>query len=434
MLPNITNKESIGDFLKTLAEGQEPLTTYLGVALTKAITKEREFFRTLEAYPESPPPWLTREVFERGQFAVFDPALTQGSIDTFRHIKDWIKAAIVSHDPWTTDLDDQGRPKRLVQIGSLARAYAMAEKDMNKKANDLRAQFANAGAAFEEDEQNGHIKTVKTYPDGSRIVQLLTTHALDIESAQLGHCIGNGGYDENIRHPGREYYSLRDPLNKAHVTFEVIEGVLEQFKGKQNAPPVSPYMEMGQEMIRTHQWQISESPAHTGLLEKDGVYYDVQNLPEGFEWKKNLILNNAKWLKQLPLGLSVGGYLDLRGCTGLTHLPETLTVGENLYLRGCTGLTHLPETFTVGGGLDLDGCTGLTHLPETLTVSGYLDLRGCTSLTHLPETLDVKGSIFWDEKKFKDVEKFFTAYEHKNPPQKPQPVSASPTIAPPSLH
>jgi hypothetical protein len=55
-----------------------------------------------------------------------------------------------------------------------------------------------------------------------------------------------------------------------------------------------------------------------------------------------------------------------------------LSVGGYLYLRGCTGLTVLPEGLSVGGYLDLEGCTGLTVLPEGLSVGGSLYLRGCT--------------------------------------------------------
>jgi len=48
---------------------------------------------------------------------------------------------------------------------------------------------------------------------------------------------------------------------------------------------------------------------------------------------------------------------------------------------------------TVGGWLDLRG-TSITALPDGLTVGGYLDLRGCTSITALPDGLTVGGEIF----------------------------------------
>ena len=83
-----------------------------------------------------------------------------------------------------------------------------------------------------------------------------------------------------------------------------------------------------------------------------------------------------------------GGSLDLENCTGITSLPEGLTVGGYLDLRG-TGITSLPEGLTVGGSLDLENCTGITSLPEGLTVGGDLDLRG----TGITSTVGVKRNL-----------------------------------------
>jgi hypothetical protein len=63
-----------------------------------------------------------------------------------------------------------------------------------------------------------------------------------------------------------------------------------------------------------------------------------------------------------PDNLSLGGWLDLRGCTGLTALPDNLSLGGPLDLSGCTGLTALPDNLSVGGGLYLRGCGAARHL------------------------------------------------------------------------
>ena len=55
-----------------------------------------------------------------------------------------------------------------------------------------------------------------------------------------------------------------------------------------------------------------------------------------------------------------GGSLDLENCTQITALPEGLTVGGYLDLRG-TQITALPEGLTVGGYLDLDNCTQIKN-------------------------------------------------------------------------
>ena len=81
------------------------------------------------------------------------------------------------------------------------------------------------------------------------------------------------------------------------------------------------------------------------------------------------------------------GYLDLEGCTGITSLPEGLTVGGYLDLRG-TGITSLPEGLAVGESLYLRD-TGITSLPEGLAVGGSLDLRG----TGITDTSKVKRTL-----------------------------------------
>ena len=62
---------------------------------------------------------------------------------------------------------------------------------------------------------------------------------------------------------------------------------------------------------------------------------------------------------QAATGLTVRGWLSLRGCTALTALPDGLIVGGWLDLSGCKGLTALPRGLTVAGSLYLSGCTGL---------------------------------------------------------------------------
>ena len=56
---------------------------------------------------------------------------------------------------------------------------------------------------------------------------------------------------------------------------------------------------------------------------------------------------------------------------------------------------------SVGGYLDLRG-TGITQLPQGLSVGGYLDLRG-TGITQLPDELSIKGSLYLDAEKVENV-------------------------------
>lgn len=410
MRENILNDDAISLFLKELAEGKEPLGTYLDLALRKVIRKERAFFKDVTEYPENPPAWLSREKFNHSHCIAFDPELTCGSSDSLRHIRDWIEGAIKSKDAWLNDLDEKGRPKKLLWIGSIAQAHAIADKDMRKKAATLRSRFANSASFFEEDEAAGHIKTAMIYPDGSRLVQLLTTHALDIESAQLRHCIGNGAYDEKLLREDLAFYSIRDPLNKAHATFEVNNGRVLQFTGKQNIPPVEPYFSMGKDAIVRNQWRLSNNPGRTGLLERDGVYYDARALPEDFVWEDSLDFSDAKWLESLPKGFGVKGNADFMNCEFLIMLPQGFSAGRDLDLRFCTSLKALPEGLHVPGNLFLFGCSSLGQLPEGLYVGGNLYVESETPLL-LPTKMDVGGKIYWNRTEYTSVDKLRAAIE-----------------------
>jgi hypothetical protein len=87
----------------------------------------------------------------------------------------------------------------------------------------------------------------------------------------------------------------------------------------------------------------------------EGKFVDIDG-EKGKVQKAMILLRN-----QLPDGLHVGGYLNLRG-TAVTALPDGLHVGGSLYLEG-TAVTALPDGLHVGGSLDLRG-TAVTALPD----------------------------------------------------------------------
>lgn len=424
MARNIINPEEIDSFLRLLAEDQgdphvyNKLGDYLILALHKVIREEATFFKPLDRYPDNPPEWLTREKFENGRFEAFHPTLTQGSMDTLKHITDWIKGALVEQDAWIQNVDSQGRPKQLLHIKSLAEAHVLADRVMREKAARLKKEFAKQATGFEEIEKQGHIKTIKILENGNRIVQLLTPKALDLESAQLGHCIGNGAYDNQVRNTGRyQYYSLRDKNNQAHATLEVDDGYLMQCSGKENNPPVGKYIAPLKDFILEHQWTLKVSEKYSGLLRQDGEYYDVNNLPENFHYRDDIDLNNAIWFRGFPKGFKADGSVFLECCTSLTHLPDGFHAGGDVYLNGCTSLTHLLNGFHAGGDVDLDGCINLTHLPDGFYAGGYVDLDGCESLKYLPDDMHVGGAVYWNNKEFKSIEDFRVAFEEEFPPE-----------------
>ncbi len=296
-----------------------------------------------------------------------------------RHITDWLKAAVVNDDPWLKNIDDRGRPKKLMKFSSIEDITKEANKAMLKAAQRL----SNVKLVEGDEELYAELN------DGFYLVRLLTPAALDRESAQMQHCIGDGAYDAELDKPGNIYLSLRDKHGKAHATLEVNHGQLIQLQGKQNTVPVDIYLEALIPFLKTTGWKIHIPPRKLGhVIDVNGDWFKLDKLPKGLTVGGNLDLLFAN-ITHLPEGLTVGGDLDLRE-TSVTHLPERLIVGGCLDLQG-SDITHLPNGLTVGGDLYLYG-TKITHLPEGLSVGGIFSLSG-TKITHLPGNLIVGGNL-----------------------------------------
>jgi hypothetical protein len=200
---------------------------------------------------------------------------------------------------------------------------------------DLTSAFNKASGYFEEVnqrdlsevEEDADIKTVMRFPNGWRIVQLLSPLALKYEGTYTGHCLGKGAYLQSLLSEQETFYSLRDAKNKPHATMEVVvEGnILLQCKGKQDSPPVEKYMPMLRQFLSAQKFRLEESTVNCGLVQDgDGQYHSANNLPKNLSIAGNLNLYGCKSLKQLPKGLSVGGSLSLLACPDLKSIPRTI--------------------------------------------------------------------------------------------------------------
>jgi hypothetical protein len=155
--------------------------------------------------------------------------------DFLRHIADWISAALVTNAHWLSNLDADGRPKKLMKFSTIEQVTAEADKAM--RAANQRLSILEVGTDEEIHEE---------LEDGYVLVRLLSPLALDRESAAMQHCIGNGGYDYHVTSGNRTYLSLRDPAGKPHATIEIDNqtNTVKQLQGKQNRAPIKKYIKM----------------------------------------------------------------------------------------------------------------------------------------------------------------------------------------------
>ncbi|MCS4090070.1 PcfJ domain-containing protein [Rhizobium sp. BK176] len=253
-----------------------------------------------------------------------------------RHIADWLRAAVTNGEPWLGNVDEHGRPKKLMKFGKVDQVAAEADKAM-AKANQLKiAHVADGNEEF-----------VMELGNGLYVVRLLTPEALDYESSMMQHCVGNGGYDQAIASGERQVFSVRGVTGKPHVTIDIdtASGWVVEIKGKQNQFPNSVYTEALAPFFRSRPG-IKFLRTSGLILDQHHRVVHVRSLPDGTVVDGDLRISGGDELV-LPKNLTVEGDVEITFVKKIT-LPETLSVGGTLMIESA----HLEgriEQLTVGG-------------------------------------------------------------------------------------
>ncbi|CAN7332316.1 hypothetical protein [Neorhizobium tomejilense] len=153
------------------------------------------------------------------------------------HILDWLSSASVEHHAWLKDLDDHGRPKKLMKCGTIKRLLHEADKAECRLQRQPMPHYLTLTSADERHEMG--------LGAGYSLVRLLSPAAFDVEGAEMGHCIGRGSYDEDLLVGGHEFYSVRDEDGRRRATIQIVPkeidgsvyGQLRQFVGHANEIP-----------------------------------------------------------------------------------------------------------------------------------------------------------------------------------------------------
>ena len=381
--------ETISSFLEKQADDTR-LHALLETALLRSLSRELTNQETpnnlhpLSALPENASDGL-RTAFSKkgnGQLYAFEPDSDMRS--DINHIVDWLKAAIHNNESWLSNCDEQGRPKKLLKIGSLEQA--------TKEANKAMLRFSQKAAAQSYDDIAGE-RTVMTFADGYRIAQLLTPEALDRESAHVGHCIGDGKkYDNKLVSGSHVFYSLRDPKGKGHATMEVEvkNHNLMQCKGKENEPPISRYMPHIQAFLKREQFNLKESVHMTGLVQANGEYYDVHRLPENISIEGDFDLSRTD-IASLPRNISVSGNITLFGNNQLTSLNSNISAGGNIYIRNNSSLTSISCDIWAEGNVYIRDNNSLISLNGHISIKENFRLDHNSSAISVPANISARG-------------------------------------------
>ena len=309
-------------------------------------------------------------------------AWTQTHFDLPRleHVRDWLAASLVTGARWLENVDDLGRPKKIMKCGSIDALHAEADKYMLREAAKL-----GKAAALE-----GHETVVFQAPDDWNVVRMLTAEALDRESAFMRHCIGNGGYDQMLGDKDCGLYSLRDPFGKPHVTVEVSDRRVLQIQGKQNRPPIREYLERLAPFLQAEKLAVSSTEFGI-IFDSRGQVHLYDDLPDELEVHGDFVLqSSSRKQRRLPRVIRATGSIRING-DNFSSYPEILEAGGDIAIVEA-GVTSAPAVIVLGGTLRMYR-SAFEALPDGLAVPGNLLMSEMKNLVSLPLRLRVGGFL-----------------------------------------
>ena len=403
-------RKHIDDVLEKQAEGDAKLYELLQVSVGRVVYKKYS--------------GLVRS-FTVGQVRNSFLLILLNDMDSVTHVRDWLKVSLMDNARWLSNVNEDGWPKKLLKSPDLRGLVKEADKAM------LRANGKHSRKSLDD----GHEVVEYECQDGWTIVRMLTPEALDLESALMQHCVGDGAYDRILSAGGGEHFeglfSLRDRAGKPHATIEVRNGLLSQVQGKQNMAPIPKYIPHIVGFIRARKIAF-EGQAYGLVCDRNGDIHAIDDLPEILEvvgalWLKNsedrpiriprvikchqLSLSGTRFadvpelietsqsvaihddcLERLPSSFGGRGGIAIFQST-LERLPDDMKVGGALSLSHMPNLVELPAALSVGGALALSNLPRLVELPDHLSVPGSLTLSKTPALRGLPLGLTVHGAL-----------------------------------------
>jgi hypothetical protein len=316
--------------------------------------------------------------------------------DQVRHIYDWLKAEVLNGAEWLSNCDEKGRPRKLLKFGSVAQIVQEADQAM-EKAN----QGTGKVSLIEGDEV-----LIAELEDGYSLVRMLTPAALDRESQVMQHCIGNGGYDDELTKEWARFLSLRDASGNPHVTMDISINDdrmnINQIKGKQNAVPIAKYLSILRPWFAEMKATLTYMPERGLMVSSNEEIYHASELPDDFECKRDFRAHELEGAR-IPERLKVHGHMSIISYDGentQSHLPEGLYVGGDLTIRSPM-IEVISKNTTVKGTLRAS-CSNISAIGEGLTVFGDCYLAN-TKIEKLPSKLTVIGKLFIGETQVKEI-------------------------------
>lgn len=238
---NLINPQDIETYLKKFSNGDAYHEKLLAITLVKIIKKSPRYMETLNALPADAPPWLIQKWSLSSEWHKFNPRSDVKLPGTIFAVAEWLDKAITYELDWLKNVDDQGRPKKLLKISKIEEVWSLMNDDEKIIKDKMREA---AREELQHESLGSDVSEIMKFENGYRIVKLMTERALDRESAFLEHCVGDGYYDKALENNTLYYYSLRTADNQPRVTFSVDPATasVRELSGFRNNLPDMKYM------------------------------------------------------------------------------------------------------------------------------------------------------------------------------------------------
>lgn len=353
---NLINPHDVDSYLKKFCGDDERLQMLLITALARIIKKSPDCMETIREMPENAPVWLRDKWQAHAQWHRFEPRKYRLLAGTVYQVTGWLQSAIEHDLEWLHNVDERGRPKKLLKFSSFKQVYEQIDAD---KSIIKRRERTKARAALKDETEGVDILEVMTFADGHRFVRLLSERALDREGAYLEHCIGEGGYDQFLHGDTYFCYSLRAPDNTPCVTMcvDVKYRYLYSLSGPKNSLPNMKYIPY----VATycHEYWVDMSG---GLCMKEEEY-------------KKPVQQDLKFFRRDMAETRTGGdlpALHFRDMGQKVVIPDGQKVSY-LYISDVGNMDVFPRNVEVHGDIFFYGQTFPAQKPEGWIVTGIIN-------------------------------------------------------------
>jgi hypothetical protein len=322
--------------------------------------------------------------------------------------------------------------KKDLPILNIQKYYSLPFDKLLIKSKKYNIQVSNILLNSNDFKNITNEKVIAHLPDKYTLIELTTEEMFEQESSVMQHCVGIGSkYWDDYQNDKIKIWSLRDPLNKAHITFEVDNNKrFSQIKGKQNKKPAKKYNKYIKEIYAKE--IIIPNPderiEYTVFNINNIIYTDIESYENKLKkmyktnnWEEiidcDLIIPNIgfSWFTKIPnvkINLFYAfdnkhihsfhekfqaKYITVNSCLNIKNSPFTSCIefdasdsgiesfsngfqAENIYVAGCLNLKNIPKLKTKTLNANL---SNIQYISEKFEAN-ELYISSCSKIKEIP--------------------------------------------------